>query len=412
FEQDEEDFSIKLGAEEEDVLDLEPGGYYFYTILNLPGTFKTEVINLLEGKESSLTKDEFEQKVLNVTLEDITDEQKGFMMTNSTPPVFRAIYSEEQIKEDDTRSNEVVITAGRAAGKISFAYVASEVQTGELHGSLTDIKYTLLNNLSQMYLMPVIENDILLTPHYNGDYAADYFSPTAKDEDIKWLGATTIETINKNEPLTYGYCIENHNKTSLKSNSTMVLIKAKFIPAVWLNKDGTEGTSTTDGTFYRIGQFNTKGDLLAYTQGYYNEKPDAIVEELNNQIPASGPYKWVEYSNGITYYGFWPGNNGRHQVKRNNYYRIAITHIHEAGAPEPGDTIDPDTDPDDESTTGRIALYAVSWDEEYMEVIVGEDPAEDDEMIGGGGSVNPKPWEEEEDQEEHLGSGSENNIFN
>lgn len=90
----------------------------------------------------------------------------------------KTIYSDDQIKENTSLSNEITFEIGRAVGKISFAYVADEVPTGELHGSLSDIRYRIMNNPAQMYLMPVMENNILLTPHYNNtSYPADYFTP-------------------------------------------------------------------------------------------------------------------------------------------------------------------------------------------------------------------------------------------
>lgn len=371
----------------------------------------------LEGQQYLLTKDNFERLIVELPLDEMTKDNE-FIMTNITPPELQTIYSEEQLKNSN-RNNRVRIDVGRAVGKISFAYVASEVETGELHGSLENISYKILNNPAKMHLMPVIENNILITPHHSyTSYPANYFTPTAKDTDIlntPWLTATTKQTLEDypKEEFNYGYCIENNNKVSRKSNSTMLLVQAKFIPAVWLNPDGTRGDAPAadkNGTFYRIGQFNANEVLYAYTQGYYNAYPDEVLDILNTPIPATGLYKAVEYKDGITYYGFWLKNNNQYQVKRNTYYKVAITHIHGAGEPGPGDTIDPDVDPDDEATYGRLLVLPENWIEENQLITIGEEPSDDDDLIGGGGSVNPKPWEDEEDQEEELGSN--NNNFN
>ncbi|MCC8153147.1 MAG: hypothetical protein LIP01_02365 [Tannerellaceae bacterium] len=149
------------------------------------------------------------------------------------------------------------------------------METGELHGNLSDISYKIINNPAQMYLMPVIENDVLLTPHYNyTSYPSGYFSPWINDPDISenttdspWLPATTRETLIRGDELAYGYCIENHNQSPLKSTSTMLLIKAIFTPEVWLNGDGSPGAPNSDGTFYRIAQYNTKKRIIRLFPG-------------------------------------------------------------------------------------------------------------------------------------------------
>ncbi len=414
FQQDATDFSILLENDEgDDLLDLEPGPHYFYALLNLPSDLKATALSLLRDQEGKLTKEEFEKQILEKSLDYLTDETNGFVMTNTAPPTLRGIYSEEQLEKDDNLNNDVVITVGRAVGKISFAYAASELNTGELHGSLSNVRYKILNNPARMYLMPVIEDDLLITPHYSTtSYPAGYFSPTAWDADILeettsvWLPATTINTVNNQEVMAYGYCMENHNKNSLRSNSTMLLIEATFEPAVWLNKDGTTGNPSDDGTFYRIGQFNTNDVLYGYIQGYYNEDPVEVVDGLNSpNPPTTGAYKSVKYEKGLTYYGFWPANNERFQVKRNTYYKIAITHIHGAGDPGPQGPVDPDVDPEDQSTNGRLAVYAVSWDEEYMIVTIGED--QDDPALNPGVG----DWEKEEN-DKGLESGDGKNEFN
>ncbi|MCD8193467.1 MAG: hypothetical protein LUD74_02760 [Tannerellaceae bacterium] len=172
----------------------------------------------------------------------------------------------------------------------------------------------------------------------------------------------------------------------------MLLIEAKFTPAVWLNPDSTKGAPNENGTFYRIGQYNSSGSLLAYFQGYYNEYPQEILNKLQ---ATNGYYKVATYENGITYYGIWPRNKELlHSHKRNSYYKVAITHIHGAGEPLPKDVVDPDVDPDDVDTWGDLRIYFVTWDDENRVIIIG-DETEDDSLNG---TFTPKPWDEDEQE--------------
>jgi len=186
FEQ-KDDYSITLGntdkntetqEDQEDRLELEPGPHYFYAILNIPADLLERLTSFMDGQEKILTKDEFERTITSISLDYMTRKDAGFIMTNADPPEMKTIYSDDQIKENTSLSNEITFEIGRAVGKLSFAYVADEVQTGELHGSLSNIRYRIMNNPAQMYLMPVVENNKLLTPHYNNtSYPAGYFTP-------------------------------------------------------------------------------------------------------------------------------------------------------------------------------------------------------------------------------------------
>lgn len=301
--------------------------------------------------------------------------------------------------------------------------MADQVPTGELHGSLSEIEYKILNNPAQMHLMPVFENEELITPHYNyTTYPSGYFTPRIVnnqivDDTTPWLTATTHQDYLNKEEFKYGYCIENSNKKPLKSTSTMLLIQAKFTPTVWVNADGTvsgtnpdgtKGIPGENGTFYRIGHYSSTGFLYAYLQGYYNEYPDPVLAELGQPLATQGGgyYQADQYPEGKTYYGFWPVNaNGLHHTKRNNYFKIAITHVHGAGYKEPGDTVDPDIDPDDLATRGRLAVNIESWIDEKVIVTLGQEPEENPDINTG-----IEDWNEE-DQEENLGSGDEINLI-
>ncbi|MCC8094422.1 MAG: hypothetical protein LIP05_03105 [Tannerellaceae bacterium] len=121
--------------------------------------------------------------------------------------------------------------------------------------------------------------------------------------------------------------MENGNKTPLQGNSTFLLVKAKYNPAEWLDKYGNQGTANQEGTFWRIKRAGY------YTTGYYNDEPDATV---------LGSGEAVEYPRGITYYPIWLQTNGKYEVRRNGFYKIALTQVFSAGVPTLESVIDPE----------------------------------------------------------------------
>ncbi|MCD8193307.1 MAG: Mfa1 family fimbria major subunit [Tannerellaceae bacterium] len=399
--------TLHQSAEGENEIDLEPGVHFFYAILNIPEGLYQEMKPLLENGKYTLTKDAFEKQLMKVDLDYLKGEtgNNGFIMTNSTPPTSTVVYSETQLEDLGLTETNVSIPVGRALAKISLAYVPAK--TGELHGALEDIKYTVVNHPSQMYLMPVIEDGKLITPHYTTtNIPAGYFmdpirelSEKEKNGQVSWLVATT-EKIGDNAD--FAYCIENNVKKHLKSTTTGLVIKGKFVPAQWLNKDGTIGTPAADDSFWRIAEIDNDGYLLAYTKGYYNAKPDDAL------CAAMGPnFVPKEYPNGICYYTFWPSSNDEHQIKRNDFHRIVITYIHGAGAPDIDDTIDPDVDPDPKPTWGRLVVYALGWDDypQIEEIGEGSEGDSDNDL-----EVSIPGWEEDDGpQEEDMQGGD--NVF-
>lgn len=120
--------------------------------------------------------------------------------------------------------------------------------------------------------------------------------------------------------------MENGNKIPLQGNSTFLLVKAKYNPAEWLDKNGNPGTAHQEGTFWRI----KRGGF--YTTGYYNDVPDRA--EL-------GSGEAIKYDKGITYYPIWLQTDGKYEVRRNGFYKIALTQVLNAGAPSLDSVIDP-----------------------------------------------------------------------
>lgn len=359
------------GSEDDGILSLDPGPHYFYALCNTPPDLFAVLEPVLQNGAMSLTKGAFEKQVVeNITVEYLTEQQgqQLFFMTNSEPPELETVYSEDQILANPILTNDITIRVGHAISKVSRAYVAPEVETGELHGTLSDIKYIITNNPAAMYLMPVVEDDIVKTPHYSSPFDASYFQPQLSDLDmsdtgLSWMEATTSALAAAGN-MEWGYCMENNNAEQLQGNSPILLIKGKFSPATWLNSDGTQGTPTTDETFWRIMLQNNDLQDLSYEPGYYNEVP--LPEIINKYVPC----RIEKYAGGVCYYTYWLNDGGDYMVRRNTFNKVAITHLHGAGSPDPD--IDPGESYKAEATSGRMAIGVVTWDEYQREETLGQ----------------------------------------
>ncbi|MCC8134807.1 MAG: hypothetical protein LIP04_15445 [Tannerellaceae bacterium] len=298
------------------------------------------------NRVGELTKDEFEKIILkDHTIEDIAgvelysntgDLKRRCLMTPMTSPApyYMAPYDIIIGSGSYPEVNGVDTKIGKAFAKVAVAYIPLPEQST---GSLTGVSYRIINDPKETYLFPNIFKGQVHTPHYektieNDDFDAyftAYFNLNSHIEktftdstNFSWRAATLIPKDQKN----YAYCLENGNKTPLQGNSTMVLVRAQYIPDEWLNADKTPGEEANDGTFWRIRNTATG----AYFAGYYNEKP-----------PVFGTQEAVEYPEGITYYPIWLETDGKYMVKRNHYYKIAITEVLSAGAPDLQSVMDP-----------------------------------------------------------------------
>ncbi|MCD8166705.1 MAG: hypothetical protein LUE93_11680 [Bacteroides sp.] len=122
--------------------------------------------------------------------------------------------------------------------------------------------------------------------------------------------------------------MENGNAIPLQGNSTMVLVKAQYTPAEWLDREGNITKSPSlDGTFWRI-----KNASGTYRSGYYAEEP---------VVPGSQTVE--RYEGGITYYPIWLETEGKYMVERNHYYKLAITEVISAGANSLKSVMSPET---------------------------------------------------------------------
>ncbi len=198
----------------ENEIDLEPGVHYFYAFLNIPDELFLQIKPLLDSGVSNLTQETFEKQIMDVNFGYLKGEDptgKGFIMTNSNTPSSQYIYPEDECDEESGKNNTVQIKVGRALSKVSLAYVPAK--TGELHGSLSNIYYKTVNHPSRMYLIPVIENNTLITPHYETSSSAGFIYPVKDvlDDPRAWLHVTTTPARDNAD---FDYCIENSVKNT------------------------------------------------------------------------------------------------------------------------------------------------------------------------------------------------------
>ncbi len=341
---------------------LTTGSHYFYIFCNVPPDFLYEMQEAYKDRVGKLTKDEFESIVLGFSVEDVAApfytqdmrSQPRCMMTNITSPEPYYMADKSFIVGGGSypEMNRISMEIGKAFAKVSLAYIKSEA--GDL---LSDIQYRILNDPKKMYMLSNIFGGQVYTPHYDKDpgndfdsYFAEYFNENSgiskvddpSNEYFQWRNASEPDDRDPTDDevtdykKTHAYCLENGNKTPLQGNSTMVLVKARYNPEKWLNPDGTQGTPSLDNTFWRVR--NSGG----YLSGYYNAKPDV-----------AGSYTTVEYPQGITYYPIWIQTDGKYMVKRNHYYKIAITEVLSAGAATLEEVMTPEAELETDGTGTR-----------------------------------------------------------
>ncbi|MCD8179791.1 MAG: hypothetical protein LUE98_21275 [Tannerellaceae bacterium] len=342
-------------------LNITTGAHYFYILCNLPSDYMYSLRGYCLDRIGELTKDEFEKLVLTPSalgkdwgeymLEDIAGypviayegaenemiKPRCFMTNVTSPaPYYLAPYTIMPDGGSFPAVNGFTMTIGKAFAKVSVAYV--EEEAGQ---RLSDVQWRIVNDPKHTYMLPNIFKGQVHTPHYDADptgnfddYFEKYFNPNSHisknillpdSTNFSWRTATTKTTIEENENKNHAYCFENGNKTVLQGNSTMVLVKAKYIPEQWLNPDDSPGNETLDGTFWRIKNNNGK-----YLSGYYNAEPGV-----------GSSQEAIKYENGITYYPIWLETDGRYMVERNHFYKIAITDVLSAGAPDLDNVMDP-----------------------------------------------------------------------
>jgi len=348
-------------------LPLTTGAHYFYILCNLPQEYLSWLSDKCRSNINNLTKDEFEKFVLDYPVEGVTNvpydtlgisKETGkpyrfrrCLMTNITSPAPHYMADKSLIVGSGSYPavNGISMDIGKSFAKISLAYVP-----GQTKGTLEQVQYRIANDPKRMYMLPNIFNAQVHTPHYNAhpdDYASfdDYFrehfnsfSAVLKNNeevsddadeanDFRWRAASTPENT------TSAYCMENGNQTPLQGNSTMILVKATYVPEEWLNPDGTPGNKSNDNTFWRV-----KNSAGEYLPGYYNSKP--VIRSTQTA---------VKYQNGITYYPIWLQTDGKYMVARNHYYKIAITEVINAGEPDLESVFTPETPLESSSTQIR-----------------------------------------------------------
>ncbi|MCD8193469.1 MAG: hypothetical protein LUD74_02770, partial [Tannerellaceae bacterium] len=322
---------------------LTTGAHYFYVLANMPQNYIDLLQEFAEQRRNEFTKDAFEKIIVNCTIDELagipafnikengdTIFHRRCFMSNITSPAPHYMVDRTQDHGSGTfpKANSIDLDIGKAFAKVALAYIPESD-----HGTLTEVQYRLANDPKQMYMLSNIFGGQVYTPHYSkavdgyGNFEAYYddnFNPQSywlsePDFDVDyydhavsfgWMKASTPEY------KTFGYCMENANEVPLQGNSTMVLVRGKYNPTEWLNADNTVGTASEDGTFWRIWNSSTE----RYLSGYFNAEP-----------LVSSPLETRKYTEGITYYPIWLETDGKYMVKRNNFYKIVIREVLNAG---------------------------------------------------------------------------------
>ncbi|WP_163218571.1 Mfa1 family fimbria major subunit [Bacteroides sp. 224] len=318
-----------------ETVDLTTGSHYFYAAVN-----KTGLPTIAAGTSMS----DVEKTVLSISsLDDITNATNGFFMTNATKPIAQNI-----VKSTDGADNKINIQVGRAVAKIDFILDANATQP--TYGELSGISYKIGGNQNKMHFFPIMEGGNLLTPYYNKAYdAANYLTPTTYT--ASGTGAYAMENSN-----------DGTTTPLVQGKVTYAYIKGVFAPKAVLNADGTDGSASTDGTFYRLYDETAK----AFTAGFYNAEPSVV--------PAD--HKVAKYDKGECYYGFWMNPTGKYTINRNNLYNVTLKFVNEIGTnseagdvDENGDPLDPTnpnppikpTDPIEEETKLQATIEVLDW---------------------------------------------------
>lgn len=333
------------------IVPITTGVHYFYYLGNIPSAL-IDQIKALEANVGSLHKDVFERQVLMIdpsqgfsTLDVITNGDpyhyidkpnslsRGYMMSTITSPQPRYLMPLSMAGSGASypASNGFDLHPGMAFAKVSVAYLPPQDGSGEQAGTLSDVRYQMVNIPTQLYIMPNIIREEVITPHFYDTEGVgfDYDSQEYKDifagietvDDDKWVDATLRNTVAGD--MGWAYCIENNNSVPTEGNSTFALVRAVFTPADWADDPGTAAPGET---FWRI-RDKDSGD---YEPGYYRS------------MPATGASQEpVEYPDGVTYYPVWLRTGERYMVRRNGFYKIAITSVLSAGAPDIASVIAP-----------------------------------------------------------------------
>lgn len=337
-------------------LNITSGAHYFYILCNLPSDYMYSLRGYCLDRIGELTKDEFEKLVLTPSalgkdgneymLEDIAGYpviayegaenemiKPRCFMTNVTSPAPYYLAPSSMFTGGYPAVNGFSMTIGKAFAKVSVA-----IPKTSQNRTLSEVEWRIINDPKHTYMLPNIFKGQVHTPHYEADppgdfeeyeeYFEKYFNPNSHISQtvtatthFKWQTATTKTSDNKN----HAYCFENGNKTVLQGNSTMVLVRGKYTPVQWLNPDDSPGNETQDGAFWRI-----KNENGIYLPGYYNAEPGV-----------GSSQETVKYEGGITYYPIWLETDGRYMVERNHFYKIAITEVLSAGAPDLDSVMEP-----------------------------------------------------------------------
>lgn len=344
----EQDYFQSMGGVEASALSvtfesITTGAKDFYVIANAP-------TNLIARKNELYPKGmklaDFKLDIAKLgAVSDIIKEKAGYA-TGDLNAVTRGFLmtSEEGVAKTLTNDapNTIAVKLVRVAAKVSVAY--DPASDGEPQGVLKNVEYKVVNNPKETYIFSNVSGGQLYTPFFNSEYSSNNYLGAAHD-----YKPAIIDGMAEADK-THSYAIENSNMAELQGNSTMVLIKAQFVPHTWLDADGNPSGPTADGTFWRIR--NASG---IWDTDYYSEVPD-------NNDPSSDV---VRYDEGVCYYRTWLKNasSSQHIVKRNTYVKLKITAVYSAGEGGEDDEYEPEK-PINETTNAKIGITVKDWEED------------------------------------------------
>lgn len=294
------------------------------------------------GMDLDAFKKSYEQLTDATSLSDMTNSAKGFWMTNVEKD------APEVTVTQTSDSNNFTINVGRAVAKVKCSLRTDAQING---GTLTDIKYKVMNNPKKMYLMPVYEGADytgpgLLTPYYTATYVANGAVGNQVSSG-SYFGGSDVTIGNST------YAVENSSQVTTMGKLTYLQVRGKFTPS------GTPtggGTLAANGDFWRMATTDAGGKITGYLNGWYATAPTAGAGQ-----------KAIKYTGGISYYGIWLANNQltvsslKYTVPRNTCFQVTIDAVAGPGSGTEGDVTPDPSQPIETDVNMTASVTVMAW---------------------------------------------------
>jgi len=371
------------------IFETTEGTHYFLAMANAPAEAIIPIGTHIDAM------DDYIQNINQTVLDGYTSKTTGFFMTsgvNMTKGDYSQIeYLEKKIdkaekaavesdglKAEDQRSvNYISIPVGRAMAKVAARL---DLKNGELQHAAdakgtvkaASITYLVTNSPNAMYSFPYFGGlNLFQSPFYsvyNETVAPTAYFPRlhALDGEEPEYGEAVNEGKADNKPVVF-YAIENANKTPTYGNSTIVSVRAVFIPSVIFDKadETTHITPVAPTDFYRI----RNGSDGKYLDGFYTSR--AIAEAAAKDKYGLNDCEVIEYLGGVCYYIIPLDDNQKvapecYDVVRNHYYDVNITEVLACGYNKPGG--DKGTKPVDPLDPKDVWMHATITPKDWVKV--------------------------------------------